>query len=443
MKISAWITILSAIMTAGCAPKPQMAVMDYPPYQLGQTDAAVAINERAVSTDPESALGWSMLAASYLNRSRETDSVADARKAEDAARRSLRLRKSGNYGPADRIVQSLLQQHRFKDAYQAVLNARQLAGDYPPTLMLQAEVLIELGRYAEAERILEFYHPKFQSPQGLAIEARLLQINGRSQAALSVLLRATTDVDGNYNNPRETVAWFHNKLGDQLAAMGRLDDADAEQEHAIEIYPRCYKAMASLTRAAAARKNWSAVLAWGRRCNDICEVIDVHSLMGDAYAQQGDGLRAEKQYQSVASMAGRPQAASDSLHEFATATSAHGHTLDRQYAIFAADHHRDLEGAYACALRDLDARRDIYAFDTLAWVCYQRGQVAEARKAMQLALCRGTQDRGLLLHAALILGGTNGESTFMARAVVPKGPITATEEVKSAPPVLGMKGEVR
>ena len=54
------------------------------------------------------------------------------------------------------------------------------------------------------------------------------------------------------------------------------------------------------------------------------------------------------------------------------------------------------------ARQDLELRRDIHAYDTLAWVCFKKGMLAEAEPTMQKALARGTREASLLYHAGMI-----------------------------------------
>jgi len=50
----------------------------------------------------------------------------------------------------------------------------------------------------------------------------------------------------------------------------------------------------------------------------------------------------------------------------------------------------------------MTVRHDVYAWDTLAWVCFQKGLLREADAAIQKAMARGTQDARLFYHAGRI-----------------------------------------
>ena len=72
------------------------------------------------------------------------------------------------------------------------------------------------------------------------------------------------------------------------------------------------------------------------------------------------------------------------------------------------------------AQRELDYRRDIYAYDVLAWNLYRNGKLEEAREAVEKALRLGTKDAKLFYHAGMIyrrLGDlAEGQGILQSRA---------------------------
>src|SRR5262249_9337432 len=92
-----------------------------------------------------------------------------------------------------------------------------------------------------------------------------------------------------------------------------------------------------------------------------------------------------------------------------------------------ADRNRDLDGGYACALRELQVRRDVYAFDAFAWVCLKRGDAAEALAAIEKAMAGGTKDAAIVYHAATIYAANHKPMaiTLASQALALKGTLTA------------------
>ncbi len=372
------------------------------PYDSAYIDTAIANSEQAVKIDPGGAMGWSTLGGDYLARSRESDDLATAVRAEKAARKSLSIRVLGNIGARNKLVSALLQQHRFKDALAVCLEARKANVYDDQTVRQQAECLVEIGQYDQALGVIKSSTRAFAGASGEAIVSRAEDINGNSDRALSLLKDAAFQADQAPAMPSDAIAWFHTRVGIQLAKMGRHDEARVEYFTALRLYPRDYKSMAGLAKVAFQDGRWQDAIEWGLKSDDIAQMADVRALVGDAYAMLNDPTKAEEQYAKVATLVGRPSGINSGLHEVAPAAGTHGHRLDRQYAIFCADHNRDTEGAYAAAIRDFEGRKDIYSYDTLAWVCLKAGNVDEAVKSIGIALARGTRDPLLYSHAGAI-----------------------------------------
>src|SRR5471030_1324370 len=226
------------------------------PFDSNVIDLQIGNNERAVQRDPYSALGWSMMCSAYMDRSRESDDLATAVKAEAAARRSLEIRKLGNVGALNKLVQSLLQQHRFKDALAECEKAyaRKIYSD--DTVVLHVECLIELGRYDEAGVLVTKNPRAFSDGSSKTVVARLLDIGGKPEEALKVYRLVAHEVDENGGMPSNAVAWFHTRLAMQLARLGKHDEARTEYNVALRMYPRDYKAMAGLAKLASQDGRW-------------------------------------------------------------------------------------------------------------------------------------------------------------------------------------------
>jgi tetratricopeptide (TPR) repeat protein len=182
-------------------------------------------HEARVKRDPEGAIGWAFLSNAYLARSREEDSYADAIKAEQAARKSLALRTLGNLGAPVRLVNSLLQQHRFLDALAEDEKALKLWGAEPTLTQLHADILIEVGRYDEASKDLISNPEAFNTPGGKAVRAHLDTIQGKLNQALALLKSAHADIVNNSVVESDAISWFEEKMGETHYLMGQLKEA--------------------------------------------------------------------------------------------------------------------------------------------------------------------------------------------------------------------------
>ena len=113
--------------SVAAARSPRRPTDERPPYDPTLADKTIAFWKAQADRDPEGALERRELAGAYLARQRETGDIADAVRAEDAARRSLDPPPEQRRR-AIRLARSLLAQHRFPEALDA---ARRAAASTP------------------------------------------------------------------------------------------------------------------------------------------------------------------------------------------------------------------------------------------------------------------------------------------------------------------------
>ena len=110
--------------------------------------------------------------------------------------------------------------------------------------------------------------------------------------------------------------------------------------------------------------------------------------LGDLYKKVGATEEAQLQY--------------DTVEVIAKLGAANGVVYNRELARYYADHDINLNKALELASAEVEVRKDIYGYDTLAWVLFKNGRLDEAAKAMAEALRLGTQDADLYYHAGMI-----------------------------------------
>ena len=387
-----------AIRDAGEQPSPVARV----PYDPDLTRKTVVFWEERSKRDAEGVLELRELAAAYLARQRETGDIADAVRAEDAARRSLKILRRNNVPALMRLARSLLAQHRFPEALEVASLA---AKADPQANRLLADIHIELGDYDAAERDLTVSPSETDDPNYKALRSRLEAIHGKPDNALRLLREAQRLSDERPDSPAETAAWYHTMVGHTLIDSGRLEDGEKACLKALEIFPNDYRAMTGMAEAATWRGDWEGAVSWGRKAIQIApQNPEALKLIGDACAARGKTAEADEQYRLLKDLA----------HSFPR-------IYDRHWALFCADNDRDLDEALALARKDLELRRDVHGYDALAWVCFKKGLLSEADAAMEKALALGTQEASFYDHAgsiALALGNRDRAEAFLSHARV-------------------------
>lgn len=388
---------------AGSTPlAPSVEPAPYDPMLNGKN---LAFHRERVERDPKGAIGWAMLSTAYLAAARESDSDAMAVKAEDAARKSLALRTKRNARAAIALAEALLEQHRFA----AALAATEQANRIEPSASgerLRAEILLELGRYPEAEDAIRKAGSPNDAPSLRALAARWQELHGKSGEALKSWAMAIQTLEDTAAQSPTGVAWFHTKYGDALARAGRYDDAEGQYERALWLFPRDHRAHSGLARLAAQRGEWSHCVEHAEKSLKIAKLTDTMGMLADAQLAMGEKAAAETTYRQVDERNAQTRAGYDHARSHGHVHKhEHGkqdHTHDRLYAHFLADHGRDLPLAYHAAKEDLELRQDIYAWDTVAWAAFRDGKFEMAEQAVRKATSLGTRDPKLCLHAGLI-----------------------------------------
>lgn len=314
----------------------------------------IAFNLSRVRRDPQGAIGWAMLADAYLAKSREYDSDRAAWSAEAAARKSLSLRTLGNDRGRTVLVNSLLEQHRFQDAL-ATLDALKIRAE-----RTRVDVLIEMGRYEEATKLLSTLNPA--DPSGIASRARLMGLKG-DRALAVVLLKEAREMSAIAGVGETTLAWYSLKLGDQLLAKGDRTAARASYEETLRLHPRNYKAHLALARLNLADKRFEAAIRQGQETMRIANSLDARDVIADAYRGLGNTAEAERWYASCLAQFRAEIARFDRLGK---GGPFRVRPIDRQFATFAAEHRRYVAEAIPAARRDMANRPDPDARRVLA-----------------------------------------------------------------------------
>ncbi len=362
-------------------------VADRPPYDPALAAKMVTFFQGRVRMNPQrGAIEYAQLAHAYLQLSRQTGDPADYQLAQQAAQHSLAIRSKYNASASNALILSLFNQHQFRKAQTLAAASMAKYPDDDQGRLSFAESSMEIGDYTQAAEALTPRPDDAKNPSIIALQARLMEINGQPDASLAVLRRAQTIADANLDIARPSVAWFHMRVGDLLARIGRAGEAARAYEEALKIFPQDYKTMTGLTRLAAGRQDWPGAISWGQKAAEVMPNPEALALVGDAYAATHDTSEAQRQYQMVDAFSDPSQ----------------GILYDRQRALFLADHDRNLDEALTRARADMSVRHDIYAYDTLAWTLYKKGLLSEANNAITLALAHHTQDAMLFYHAGMI-----------------------------------------
>lgn len=367
--------LLEPVVSAGAGPS---AVM---------SDRNVASAQSLIEKQPDDARGYNMLSAAFMRKARETGDFSFNARAEEALKHSLRVAPD-NYDGLKLQAAVLLNFHRFAEALQVAERARAINPRDHEVYGAMVDALVELGEYpraVDAAQTMVDLRPDTASYSRISY---LRALHGDTKGAIGIMKMAAES--GSPQNPEGT-AWCRVHLGDELVNDGKLNEAERQYDHALYLFPDYHLALAAKARARYAAGDADNAVKFYKRAVERVPLPDYIAALGDIYAKLGRAEEAKQQYDQV---------------EFIEKTGAAGGTYSRQLALFWADHDMRLDEALAAAEKDRAERNDIYASDVLAWCLYKKGRFAEAKTAIDQALRLGTLDPRLLYHAGMIAAAT-------------------------------------
>jgi tetratricopeptide (TPR) repeat protein len=174
------------------------------------------------------------------------------------------------------------------------------------------------------------------------------------------------------------------RLGEIHFNAGRLDEAERHYQATLKLVSRNAHALIGLGKIQAARGKDQEAIDLYMRAESISPELAMLADLGDLCTRIGKDFVAQLYYEKVEREGVKNPA------------------FNRELSLFYSNHDRKLPEALDLARKDLAVRKDIYAYDTLAWALCKNQHYAEARDAISQALSLGTQDASLHYHAGII-----------------------------------------
>ncbi|HEY2474425.1 MAG TPA: tetratricopeptide repeat protein [Candidatus Cybelea sp.] len=353
-----------------------------------QRNALIAFYEARARRDSSDQITRRMLGAQYLQRFRETGDRGDVTRALAVANDSLRLQPQGNVQALGVIAACDIALHRFAVA----LTAEEAAVEAEPfddnSRAQVASILMEMGRYVRAARILSRPRQADPNPTWMSILARYDELTGNLAGARVEMEQAAAIIDRIIVIPAYTRSWYHAREGQLAFEAGDTASAIAQFDEALRIFPDNAMAMLFEAKLYRAHRDWPRALAAATRSAELYPLPQALGYEADAQRALGDSATARR---------------TDALIRAEQRLFNAQGVNDRLLAMYYAEHREHLRDALVAARSDLAKRGDeIYADDTMAWVLAVLGRWEAARIYATRAARYDTPDPELQYHAAVI-----------------------------------------
>jgi tetratricopeptide (TPR) repeat protein len=364
------------------------------------TDQRLHALRATVRAQPARADGWTLLAATELQRVRETGDASAYQRAQAAVDRALSLRPGDQAALTQRAALEL-SRHDFR----AGLRDARAAHGIDTTVLVPygplVDASVELGRYGAAERAAQEMVDRKPDLAALARVSYLRELRGDRRGALDALAAARS-AGGQLPESTAFVATLAAGLelqtGDRAAA--RRDVREALQRFAG--YAPAEALLARIEAATgspdAALRRLTALVARLPLPEHVTLLAETELATGrrDAARRDLDLVRAERTLQRAA-----------------------GVVTDTEAAIFEADH-GDPTQAVGLARRAWTAAPSVRCADALGWALTRAGQPRAGLRWARRAVRRGWRDPLATSHAgiaALAAGDARAAGPWLRDAV--------------------------
>ncbi|MGH9024659.1 MAG: tetratricopeptide repeat protein [Acidimicrobiia bacterium] len=340
-----------------------------------------------VDINPDDYLSRSKLASTLVRQARETGDTALYDQAGSELQQVLATNPD-DISARTSLATVRLSQHRFDDAARLATAVYATDPGSLDALAVLGDAQLESGDYDGARATFEQLGAASSAPAVLIRLSNLARIEGDPEAL--TLARDAAAGARALDLAGESRAFYEATYAQELFDRGRVDEAAAHYEAALEQYPPYHIGLEGLAKVRIAQGRPEDAEALYLQVRAITPPPDFPLLVS-----LGD----------LATSAGDTDAASDYYAEALTAADGvdvTGPLYAREFSRYYSDHDLEPERALALAQADLAHRRDVYAYDTLAWALYRNQRYAAAESAAEQALATGIKDPSVLYHAGMI-----------------------------------------
>lgn len=340
------------------------------------TDRQIAETQARIQKQSDDVEAYLDLARLMMRRRRETSQGMLMIYAQDAVKAALQLVPDH---PEAILLRGLGKQydHDFVGARAAGMKALATDPAHVTALLLVGDASLELGDYEDA---LTAYQRALDAEPDLRVYNRAAHISwlhGEIDEAMEFLDMA---IDAGSVRDPESTAWCFVDLGEMYRHQGDAARAEASARRALELMKDYVPGLTLLARAQAqAGRRKDALLTYDQV---LVRLPTVETLLEQAELWEAEGQQEKMQERIQQAIA---------LSEDDPRPMAH----------FWARRNERPQDALRLAQKELKARRNVAAWDTLALALMRNGRMDEARAALDRAQARSTPLAELRLHHAL------------------------------------------
>jgi tetratricopeptide (TPR) repeat protein len=338
--------------------------------------------------EPKSSLA---LAALFIQESRVTGNHVYYDKAALKYVNDVLKKDSNNFNALTYKALLYLSQHHFADGL-AIAQQAQKINPYNAFIYgLLVDGYTEMGQYDSAvfctDRMISI-RPDIRSYSRVSYQR---EIHGDYPGAIDAMKMA---VDAGAPGD-EATEWAKVQLGHLYENTGDLKSAEMYYRIALDERSGYAPAYGGLARLALAAKNYPEAIGYYLKADSLLNDYTFKEELSDAYRAAGQAGKADTYARLVVEGLSKDAQSGQKDENI-------GHYADRELA-YAWLKIRNYDKAFEHAMLEYNRRpENIDVNETVAWVCYNKGEYGRALPYLTKALRTGTRNPVVLCHAGLI-----------------------------------------
>ncbi|CAM5229210.1 tetratricopeptide repeat protein [Streptomyces aurantiogriseus] len=347
-------------------------------------DTGITSLQAHLRAQPRDFGGWATLGLAYVEQARTNGDPSRYPQAEQALKRSLKLRPGNDQALSVRAALAAAR-HDFTGALKYADQALKQNPYSERALCSRIDALVELGRYEDAERAAETADERRPGVPVFTRYAYVHELRGDVATARRVLDRAlaASTTPGDIAYVATQLGQLVSSQGDHTGALTFYARALAADENYLPALEGRARAQAAGGQQAEAIEGLENVVARFPLPGPLVELGELYEARGG----EGDAAKAEDQYTLV--------------DAWTALARANGVNADLDTALAAADH-GDRAAALRAARAEWARRHTVHTADALAWALHVNGRDEEALPYARQATATGYRNATFLYHRGLI-----------------------------------------
>ncbi len=324
----------------------------------------------------------SKLAGLYASRFKLSGTIDDLHRS-DSLLNIVNEKKEGQVGIYHAIATNAISQHQFKKAKQYIDLAVKIGDKKAASLLMLADVSLELGDTYTANRVLNDFTNK-NSFAWLIRKAKVKDHEGQLDSTIHFMERALARVGGN----KDLYIWTKTNLGDFYSHAGRVEEAYQCYTDILRKDPNYHYALKQIAWIAFSHDH-NTTLA-----KEILGHLTKIENTPDHYLTLA----------YIATWEGATEEARQNMLTFTSVTTdeRYGDMYNKYLINVYIDNKQNIDEAVRLAEREVSNRPTSQSYDLLAWANFNAGNKIEALQIAQDHVMGKTVEPDALYHMGVI-----------------------------------------